>query len=216
MFVNDLITPAQKRVLKAVAACEKKGDPAFVPDLVRALRLAGESSLTPTLRVLERKGVISVHGGGSKGRSRVARLTAKGRHTLSLGGLPLLGVIPAGPLREALAEPETFLEDGELLPYRDGDFLLRVRGDSMVDDGIFDGDIVLLRPGVDFHSGEIAAVLVGDAHEATLKRIIPGADPATLTLRASNPAYPDIIVPAAEVKVAGVFRGLIRHASHRS
>ncbi len=206
----DRLTEAQRRIVRVMERMEQAGEPAFVPDLVQSLGLAAESSITPTLRLLERNGVVSVHGGGSRGRSRVVRLTARARYGMGMGGLPLLGSIPAGPLSEALAEPETVLDDREILAYRAGDFLLRVRGDSMVGDGILDGDKVLLRPEVEPRSGEIAAVVVGDAHEATLKRILFQQGANSITLRASNPAYPDLTVPADDVKIAGVFRGLIR------
>jgi repressor LexA len=201
-------TPAQRRILRAVAALERQHAPAFVPDIAEKLGLAGESSLTPTLQILERNGFISVLGGGARGRSRLIRLSPKGRHTLAIGGLPLLGSIPAGPLQEALAEPDAILEDHELLAYRPGDFLLRVKGDSMTGDGILDGDKVLLRPNIECTSGEIAAVLVGDSHEATLKRVF--FEKENVRLRASNPRYKDIVVPAATLKIAGLFRGLIR------
>lgn len=202
------LSPTHLRIARVVAAFERREAPAFVPDLVRALGLAGESSLTATLRLMARNGYVTVKGGGAKGRSRVVRLSPKGRLALSLGGLPLLGSIPAGPLSEALAEPETVLDERELLAFRDGDFLLRVRGESMTGDGILDGDKVLLRPQVEARDGEIAAVLVGDAHEATLKRVFRKGE--SVILRASHPAYPDIVVPAREARIAGVFRGLIR------
>jgi repressor LexA len=204
------LTDAQRRIVRVVERMERAGEPAFVPDLVQSLGLAAESSITPTLRLLERHGVVSVHGGGSRGRSRVVRLTARARYGMGLGGLPLLGTIPAGPLSEALANPETLIDDHELLSYREGDFLLLVHGDSMTGDGILNGDKVLLRPTTDIRPGEIAAVLVGDAHEATLKHVFFEAKGKKIILRASNPAYPDLTVPAADVKIAGVFRGLVR------
>ena len=196
-----------------VARFEREERPAFVPDVVKALGLAAESSVTATLRLMERDGILEVKGGGSKGRSRVLRLTAKGRFAIGQGGLPLVGTIAAGLLSEALAEPEQVLEDRELLPHRPGDFLLRVRGDSMIGDGILNGDKVLLRPEVDAQDGEIAAVLVGSDHEATLKRIFRKGP--KLRLKASNPQYADIVVDGAEVKIAGVYRGLIRDAVRR-
>jgi len=136
------------------------------------------------------------------------------------GGLPVLGSIRAGLLEEAIAEPETILEDHELLPYLPGDFVLRIRGDSMVGDGILSGDLVLLRPQVEVAQGEIAAVMVGGEEgdcEATLKRFyLEGPGGRTARLKASNPAYADIVVPSSEVKIAGVFRGLIRYADRRT
>lgn len=209
----DRLTDAQRRIVRVVERMERAGEPAFVPDLVQSLGLAAESSITPTLRLLEKHGVLSMHGGGSRGRSRVVRLTARARYGVGLGGLPLLGTIPAGPLSEALADPEDVVEDHALLSYREGDFLLRVRGDSMIGDGILNGDKVLLRPGVAAHSGEIAAVMVGDAHEATLKRIFFEPGNQNVILRASNPAYAEIQVPVEEATIAGVFRGLVRDAA---
>lgn len=123
--------------------------------------------------------------------------------------IPLLGRIPAGPLSEALESPE-FLSPAELLPHRSGDFLLKVCGDSMTGDGILDGDLVLLRPGIPVPHGAIAAVCVGDDREATLKRVFP--EGTLVRLRAAHPAYRDIVVPAETVTVAGVFRGLVRQA----
>ena len=83
----------------------------------------------------------------------------------------------------------------------------------MIGDGILDGDWVLLRPNLALKQGEIAAVLVGEAHEATLKRVFQVPKKSEIILRASNPRYPDLVARAEDVKVAGIFRGLIRHAS---
>lgn len=206
-----MFTAAHRRIAEKVFDMEKRGEPGFVPDLVRALGYAAESSLTATLKVMERKGLVSVRGGGVRGRSRMVALTSRARRALGGGGLPVLGAIPAGPLAEAVREADDVREPGDLLPWRDGDFLLRVKGDSMTGDGILDRDLVLIRPDVALHSGEIAAVLVGEEHETTLKRVF--ARGAEVTLRASNPLYADRTLPAETVKIAGVFRGLIRHAS---
>ncbi len=204
------ISKSHERIGRAIWQRQQHELPTFVSDLVRSLGYAAESSLTATLRLMETKGLIRIEGGGSKGRSRVASLTPLGRRAIGEGGgLPLLGTIPAGPLTEALEDAET-VETSDLLPHREGDFLLRVRGDSMIGDGILDGDAVLIRPGVAWQSGEIAAVLVGENYESTLKRIFPSGE--NVTLRASNPIYPDLTLPAETVQIAGVFRGLIRYA----
>src|SRR5689334_6825221 len=128
---TECLTPAQRRIAEAVATLEARGLPALVPDLVKALHYQAESSLTATLRIMERNGFLEIHGGGQRRASRFLRLSKKGRLALGVGGLPLLGRIPAGPLSEALAQPEEILEAGMLLPHRAGDFLLRVAGDSM-------------------------------------------------------------------------------------
>jgi repressor LexA len=209
--MTPILTNAQERIARLLAGLERDARPAFVPDIVSGLGLAGESSLTPTLKIMERDGFVEIHGGGRQRAYRVVRLTKKGRQALGFGGLPVVGKITAGPLREALADAEDFLESATLLPHQAGDFLLRVTGDSMIGDGICNGDFVLLRPGVDVRPGEIAAAYVGDAFEATLKHVHFEKD--GVVLRASNPAYADIAVPREEWRgVAGVYRGLVRHA----
>lgn len=213
------LSAPQQRIAKTIASIEREGFPALVSGLVRELGLAGSSSLVPTLRIMERNGFIVIGGGGCTGRDQLVKLTPKGRYAVAEGGLPVLGSIRAGLLEEAIAEPETILEDHELLPYQPGDFLLRVRGDSMVGDGILAGDHVLLRPNVQVAQGEIAAVMVGGEEgdcEATLKHFhLEGEGGRTVRLKASNPAYADLVVPASDVKIAGVFRGLIRYANRR-
>ncbi len=221
--VSHSLSAAQRRVLETLALLENKGEPGFVSALVNALGMKAESSLTQTLRRMERNGFLLLAGGGGRGRQRLVQLSSKGRLHLknaSSSGpgllLPLLGRIPAGPAEEAIEEEGQAVSVSELLRARPGDFLLEVKGDSMTGDGIFEGDKVLLRPNVQLESGEIAAVLVGAEHEATLKRVhlLPGtensAQSGEVLLCASNPAYPDRLLPAEDVRIAGVFRGLVR------
>lgn len=196
-----------------MAGFEAQERPAFLPDLARVLNLAQQSSLTRSLQVMVRNGYLRLHGKpeGRQRRAQVVQLTAKARHALGIGGLPLLGSIPAGLVSEAVAQAEEMVEPGALLPWKPGDFLLRVRGDSMTGDGILDGDLVLLRPQGEVTQGAIAAACVGDEREATLKRVFFEKD--QVRLRASNPAYPDVMVPADVISFAGVFKGLIRHGN---
>jgi repressor LexA len=124
--------------------------------------------------------------------------------------LPLLGQIAAGgPI---LAEENIEDELGVPEPLgRNADFLLRVRGDSMINAGILDGDIVVVRRQEDARNGEIIAALVGDdesANEATVKRFY--RDGARIRLQPENdalePTYPDYVQVLG--KVVGVFRSL--------
>ena len=132
---------------------------------------------------------------------------------MGMGGVPLLGSIPAGPLAESLASADEVVEVNDLLKTKAGDFLLRVKGDSMTGDGIFNGDLVLLRPEVDLQQGEIAAVYAGENYESTLKHVF--VERGRVRLMASNPAYQEITIPLSEWRgVAGVFRGLVRNAGH--
>jgi repressor LexA len=207
------LTSSQERVARVLADFAQEERPALVPDLVKELKLAGESSLTPTLQKMQRSGFIEVQRAGVQGRSRIIALTAKGRALLGIGGLPLLGSIPAGALSEAVAQADEMLEPAQLLRNKPEDFLLRVRGDSMIGEGIFDGDLVLLRPHVPVPHGAIAAVCVGDDREGTLKRVFYEGE--TVRLQAANPAFQDVVVPAERVSFAGLLKGLIRHVGSR-
>lgn len=222
--LSHSLSAAHRRVLEALVLLESRGEPGFVSALVNALGLKAESSLTQTLQRMERNGFLLLAGGGVRGRQRLVQLSAKGRLQVSSSSnglallLPMLGRIPAGPLEEAIQQESQPVSVSELLRAKPGDFLLEVKGDSMTGDGIFEGDKVLLRPQVQLESGEIAAVLVGADHEATLKRVHLSPPQSAHTphssgevlLRASNPAYPDRRLPAEDIRIAGVFRGLIR------
>ncbi|ADI13470.1 LexA family protein [Truepera radiovictrix] len=153
-------------------------------------------SLRQHLEALHRKGYVIFE---SRGRGQSPRLELPARAT----GVPVLGSIPAGPLSEALAEPEGFLP----LTGARQQFALRVSGDSMAD-LIQDGDIVLFRKGMPTRSGEICAVRVGNS-EVTLK-YVDHHEPQTVTLRPHNPQYPTVAVPATEVHIEGVYLGLVR------
>jgi repressor LexA len=209
--LQNFLSAAQRRLILAIAGLENRGEPAFVMEVVNALRLKGESSVVPTLRRIERKGFINIKGGG-RGRSRIVHLTQRGRFAAAVGGIPVLGTIPAGPLEEAVAQTDVLLDERQLLPVKPGDFALQVKGDSMVGDGILEGDKVLLRPNVQAENGEIAAVIVGDDHEATLKRVFFNERHGKVVLRASNPRYADRHLNPRSIRIAGVFRGLVRDA----
>ncbi len=122
--------------------------------------------------------------------------------------VPVLGRVPAGPPREAVEEVE-----GELLldPGLIGEgeiFSLRVKGDSMADAHICDGDYVMVRSQARAEDGEIVVAVVDG--EATVKRLRRRKD--RIRLEAANPAYPPIVVPAgvASFRIAGKVVGVYR------
>ena len=204
------LTFVHRRILEALGRLSEGRGHSSIADLVKALNLAGDTSINATLKIMERNGFVYIHGGGKRGRRRSVCLSTRGKHTLGLAGLRVLGSIPAGPLMDVLEQCDTVIDDAELLPHKPGDFLLVVQGDSMIGDGILPNDKVLLRPNIPVRDREIAAVHIGDEYMATLKHVCFGRGRGKITLRASNPNYKDIVVPAQDVKIAGVFRGLIR------
>lgn len=206
------LTPRQSELLHHIARFIAAGRPPLTAELIEAMGVARESGLSDLLQPLQRKGYIQVQG-GVRGRQRIIELTARG-HTLMQLGAPVVGTITAGPLREALLESEEVVQTlAQGVGFQAGDFLLRVAGDSMIGDGIHDGDKVLLRPGLMPCNGEIAGVQV--MHEArewetTLKHVYASSDKSQIELRASNPQYAPIWVPSEQISVAGVYRGLLR------
>jgi repressor LexA len=120
--------------------------------------------------------------------------------------IPLLGVVAAGsPIevvedREEVAVPESFVGPG---PH----FVLRVRGDSMIGDGVFDGDLIVVERRDRPSEGDMVVALVDG--EVTLKRFFP-APGGSVRLQPANPALDPLVVPASSVTVQGVVRALLR------
>jgi repressor LexA len=154
------------------------------------------------LRALERKGVINRTPG--KARSAVDR---NFRLLPRVRAIPILGQIPAGMPSEA-SESSGINLGVDLAAFgieRGAEvFAVRVRGDSMIDAQIADGDTVLLQKRVP-KNGEIVAALIDG--ESTLKRYL--VDHGKPFLKAENPLYPDLL-PAAELVIQGVMIGLLR------
>jgi len=120
--------------------------------------------------------------------------------------LPLYGVVAAGSPIESLAEDERVSVPADFL--RSGDhYVLVVRGESMIEDGVHDGDLVVVQRTRTAADGEMVVALVSG--EVTLKRIFRD-NPSTVRLQPANPAVPVMLVPAAEVEIQGLVVGLLR------
>lgn len=120
--------------------------------------------------------------------------------------VPLAGTVAAGEPIEAIEMPESIaLPPG--FTGRGESFVLRVKGDSMVGDGILDGDLIVVEKRRRVENGAMAVVLVGGG-EATVKRFYQEEE--RVRLRPSNPEMEEIVLPATEVEVRGVVTGLVR------
>jgi repressor LexA len=109
---------------------------------------------------------------------------------------------------EAINQPsESVAVPGSMLGSGGDHYALEVKGDSMIEAGINDGDVVVIRETSHADNGDIVVALVED-HEATLKRFQRRGD--TIALEAANPAYETRVFPAGKVKVQGRLVGLIR------
>ena len=121
--------------------------------------------------------------------------------------LPLRGTVAAGLLSEAIEDDGTVVVPREMAGRSQDTFVLRVRGDSMIEDQIADGDLVVIEPCSEARNGQTVVALVGD--EATLKRFYRSGNEVRLV--PANDKMDEIVVPAETVTIRGVVRGLLRH-----
>jgi repressor LexA len=121
--------------------------------------------------------------------------------------LPLAGVVAAGAPIEAIEDVETIEVPLHLVPHRGKSFALRVRGDSMIGEQIRDGDTVIVESRSEARNGDTVVALIRGS-DATLKKFYRKG--ARVRLEPANPAMDPIEVPARDVEIRGVVRGLVR------
>lgn len=201
-------TPAELKALEVIIDRAECGEPvSSYAELANALGISSRSRVGNVIAALENEGLIDV------------QRTAKGRvktHTIRPAGMrrtrtvPVLGRVAAG--QPILADADS-IEEFISLPAdraRGAEvYMLQVKGDSMIGDGILDGDHVVVVVDPRPVPGDIAVVLIGE--EATVKHIYYEGD--TLRLKSSNPVFPDLIYgeadsPVVQGRVIGVVRWL--------
>jgi repressor LexA len=207
---DALLTKRQQEIWEfLVEYVDAHGYPPTVREIGEHVGLASPSTVHAHLANLERAGLIK------RDPTKPRALELSGRtqreQERAVNALPLVGQIAAGgPLLaeqnidEYISVPEPLSRGGE-------EFLLRVRGDSMIDAGILEGDFVVVRRQQDARDGDIVVALVGDdesADEATVKRYF--RENGRIRLQAENEAYEPILASHVQIlgKVIGVFRTL--------
>ena len=184
----------------------KYGYPPTVRDIGKAVGLASSSTVHAHLANLEKSGVLRRDPTKPRAIELLDRAVEGVRAMVPGGGegLPLVGAVAAGA--PILAEEN--IEDHIAVPAEaggeEGEYVLRVRGDSMVDAGIFEGDFVVVRRQDTATDGEIVVALVGE--EATVKRFFREAD--HVRLQPENPTMEPI--RSKDVRVLGRVVGLLR------
>jgi repressor LexA len=207
----------------------EKGFPPTLREIASHFGLKGPKSPQKTLKVLEKKGYLRRVPGGSRaieilkpqmGRLRTAMVQAR-RSGLPYGKnvglafvptvfLPIIGRVTAGEPILAIENIEGYIHFDRNLVSSEDVFLLRVKGDSMIDAHIQDGDFALVKPQKDAENGEIIVALIDD--EATIKRIFKKRD--LIHLEPANPTMEPIVIKKGEKrvtivgKVIGIFRKL--------
>lgn len=184
------------------------GYPPTVRDIGKAVGLTSSSTVHAHLANLEKLGLL--RRDPSKPRAielldRAVEQVAKLNPLRDGGGLPVIGQVAAGAPVLAEENIEEYVAVPPAAGGETGEYVLRVRGDSMIDAGILEGDYVVVRPQSTARDGEIVVALVGD-ESATVKRFFHEGD--HIRLQPENARLDPIL--SAEVQVLGKVVGLFR------
>jgi repressor LexA len=206
----DLSSRQQEILAYVNTHVDEHGYPPTVREIGQAVGLTSPSTVHAHLEKLAKAGLIrrdatkpralEVIEGGRSRRSAVVELAPPSQSTV----LPLVGEVAAGSPVVAEDRVEDYLTvPDQLAP--DADFVLTVKGDSMINAGILDGDLVVVRKQADARDGEIVVALVGE-EDATVKRFF--RDRGRVRLQPENdalePMYPD------EVQILGTVKAVLR------
>jgi repressor LexA len=188
----------------------KYGYPPTVRDIGKAVGLASSSTVHAHLANLEKIGLLRRDPTKPRALELLDRAAAgvqAGVQTFLQPGLPLVGQVAAGQPIVAEENIEEYIQTPQFAGGEDGEFLLRVRGDSMVDAGIIEGDLVVVRSQDHAQDGDIVVALVGE--EATVKRFFQESD--HVRLQPENASMEPI--RSRDVRVLGKVVGLMRNIS---
>ena len=214
------LTARQQQILDLIeSAIARTGAPPTRAEIASELGFKSANAAEEHLQALARKGVIELVSGTSRGirlRSEALRSLNASRVTqLSLPlpnlaqlALPLIGRVAAGhPILAQEHIDQTYHVEGSLFQ-RKPDYLLKVRGMSMRDVGIMDGDLLAVQSTREARNGQIVVARLGD--EVTVKRYRRGRD--SIELLPENPQFePIIVAPGDPFEIEGLAVGLIRN-----
>jgi repressor LexA len=198
------LTKRQREIFDYIRRYLRKyGYPPTVREIGKALGLHSPSTVHAHLAKLEQIGLL--RRDPSKPRA-IELMVGRARKVLSGPGVPVVGHVAAGEPILAEENIEDYYEVPSVIGGEGGDYILRVRGDSMKDAGILEDDFVVVRPADEARNGEIVVALIGD--EATVKRYYRERN--TIRLQPDNKAHKPIRSRDAKLlgKVVGVFRAV--------
>ena len=214
------LTPRQQQILELIqSAIANTGSPPTRAEIAHELGFKSANAAEEHLQALARKGVIELVSGTSRGirltgaQMRSVQSSLAEQFSLPIQGLaqlalPLIGRVAAGsPILAQEHVDQTYHVETSLFQ-RKPDYLLRVRGMSMRDAGIMDGDLLAVQATRDVRNGQIVVARLGD--DVTVKRLRRSAE--RIELLAENPDYPTIVVdPGEPFEIEGLAVGLIRN-----
>lgn len=202
-----VLTPRQREIYDFI--CRFKEAHGYAPTIAEIrghLGLSSPATVHQLLSALEREGLIHRIPNVSRGIEIVSQGASE-----QACEIPLLGVVAAGHPIEAILSHEVVSIPPDLLG-RGRTFALKVRGDSMIEEHIRDGDFLIIEARQTAENGQTVVALV-DGSDATVKRFYK--EPNQVRLEPANPAYNPILVkPAERVSIQGIVIGVIRKYQH--
>src|SRR5690606_36610695 len=205
MYSMNELTPRRSAILNFIRErIAEQGQPPSLAEIAKAFGFASRSVARKHIVALPEAGLIEVVPNQARG----IRLPERAPRPEMLE-IPVLGRVAAG----APSGPDVDMHGHLLLDRatfsRVPDYLLRVQGDSMIEDGILDGDLVGVHRSSDAHDGQIVVARLDG--EVTIKRLHKSS--AAISLLPRNPAYAPIVInPDQDFAIEGVFCGLVRRA----
>jgi len=201
----ELLTEKQQKVFAFIEARLRAGDPPSQREVARHFKLA-QNAVYQLVRYLKKKGYLSDSGGHRGLRLSKGYLDEKRRTE----GIPVVGRVAAGEPILAQENIDEYANLKELLGLPADAFLLKVSGESMIDEGIMDGGYVAVRPSKTIENGKIAVVLLDD--ETTVKRIYIRRDRIALQPANKAAGYKTKYVKrgSKRVRIVGRVIGCIR------
>lgn len=204
------LTPRQEGILAHIRQfIDDFGYPPTIRQIQTALGISSTSVVDYNLNILEREGHLRRDPDTSRGLEVVGESLRGLRHLIV--GVPILGRIAAGEPIEAIQDTEYVNLTRDLVP-DEGAFALRVRGQSMIEDHIDDGDLVVVRPQSDASDGDtVVALLLGgptESGEVTLKRFYRERE--RIRLQPANSTMAPIFVTPDQLRIQGKVIAVIR------
>ena len=196
------LTPRQKQILEFITRfLEKRGYAPSLKEIGAEFGLSSPATVHKHLAALEARGRIR----RSRGRRRFVELVPA--ESFSKGvDLPLMGTVAAGRPIEAVEVKETLTVPAFMVRH-EGTYVLKVSGDSMIDEQIRDGDYIVVEERKEAADGETVVALL-EGGEVTLKRIY--RERGKVRLQPANPRMAPLVLPGRSVRIQGVVTGLLR------
>ena len=202
------VTAKQRRVFEFIRRyIESNHEPPTIAEIGRQFQMSSSASVHAILIALEREGLIKRIPNVSRGIQIVEQEPAGDESN----DIPLLGTVAAGQPIEAILSHDTVSVPKDMQG-RGRTFALRVRGDSMIDENIQDGDIIVVASQKTADNGQVVVALI-DGNYATVKKFYRESD--FIRLEPANPQFKPIFIKTPErIQIQGVVRGLIRRYDH--